>query len=71
MEYAIRIHPHNCLQQQQDIIRLEESVDHLAAASLALASQGSHAYQQFIDARQNFTQLIRTMGKNYRYVELN
>jgi hypothetical protein len=70
MEQAIRIYPHNCTQQQQDFIRLEESVDTLAAASLALASQGAHAYQQFIDARQNFTQLVRAMGKNYRYVEI-
>lgn len=69
MEYPIKIYPQNCLQQQQDLIRLEESVDTLAAASLALASQGAHAYQQFIDARQNFTQLIRTMSKSYRYTE--
>jgi hypothetical protein len=69
MQKAVTIHQYWCEQQQQDYLHIMQAVDNIGAASLALASQGAHAYQQFIDARESFTYLMTEVMKRYRYIE--
>lgn len=63
------IHQHGCKKQQEDYAMLMAAVDDLGAASLALATTGAQGYQQFIQARDHFKQLLELTTKNYRYVE--
>lgn len=69
MQKAVKIHQYWCEQQQQDHNNILQAVDNIGAASLALANQGAQAYQQFIEARQAFKNLLIDMGKRYRYIE--
>ena len=69
MDTAIKVHPYWCNQQQQDYDNIMQAVDNLGAASLSLASNGAQAYQQFIDARDQFKQQFLDVTKRYRYVE--
>ena len=47
-----------------------QAVDNIGAASLTLATQGGPlAYTQFIQARDDFKQLLMDINRSYRYVE--
>lgn len=69
MSEVFKIHNYWCEKQQKDYQEIIEKVDDLGQASLALASSGAQAYQQFIQAREDFKDALLAMTKNYRYVE--
>lgn len=69
MDTAIKVYPYGCKQQKLDYDAIMAAVDHMGAASLALATNGAQAYTQFIEARDTFKQLFEETSKHYRFVE--
>ena len=64
----MKIYPHQCKQQQQDIEQILNSAEEVISMALSLSSQGSMGYPLFIQARDNFRQLVKQTSNKYRIV---
>lgn len=59
-----------CEQQKlTDYELIVKAADDLGASALGLSTGGAYGYQQFIESRENFQQLFKSVLNKYTYSE--